>query len=118
MRNVSNERRTFVRRFLALAIVVVVINLCWQFFRAWMPKMLREEYHYSQSAVQYFSVAYYIAADVGCLAVGFLIKWLAARGYAVRHARMATFLACVLLTASARWPPSCPPRRGCWQPCC
>ena len=76
----------FVRRFLALAIVVVVINLCWQFFRAWMPKMLREQYQYGASQVQYFSVAYYVAADVGCLGVGFLVKWLASQGYPV-HGR-------------------------------
>ena len=97
--DVPNERYIFIRRFMALAIVVVVINLCWQFFRAWMPKMLREQYEYTQLDVQYFSVAYYIAADAGCLAVGFLIKWLAARGYSVQRARMATFLTCVLLTA-------------------
>jgi ACS family hexuronate transporter-like MFS transporter len=95
----SIERGVFIRRFLALAIVVVVINLCWQFFRAWMPKMLREEFQYTQHQVQYFSVAYYIAADVGCLTVGFLVKWLATRGYSVHGARMATFLACVTLTA-------------------
>jgi MFS transporter, ACS family, hexuronate transporter len=95
----STERRIFIRRFLALAIVVIVINLCWQFFRVWMPKMLREQYQYSRLDVQYFSIAYYIAADAGCLGVGFLIKWLAARGYSVDRARMATFLACVLLTA-------------------
>ncbi len=97
----SNERSIFRRRFLALAIVVVVINLCWQYFRAWMPKMLREEYQYSKLQVQYFSIAYYVAADVGCLAVGFLIKWLATSGYSVERARMAMFLACVLLTALA-----------------
>jgi MFS transporter, ACS family, hexuronate transporter len=95
----SNDRRIIIRRFVALAIVVVVINLCWQYFRAWMPKMLREEYHYTKLHVQYFSIAYYIAADAGCLSVGFLIKWLAARGYGVQRARMRTFLACVLLTA-------------------
>ncbi len=99
LKNASKDRRIFIRRFLALAIVVVVINLCWQYFRAWMPKMLREEYQYTRLQVQYFSIAYYIAADAGCLAVGFLIKWLAGRGYSVQRARMATFLACVVLTA-------------------
>ncbi len=94
-----NSRRIFVSRFLALAIVVVVINLCWQFFRAWMPKMLREEYHYRADQVQYFSVAYYVAADVGCLGVGFLVKWLASNACSVHRARMATFSVCVLLTA-------------------
>ena len=90
---------TLIRRFLALTIVVIVINLCWQFFRAWMPKMLREEYLYNAHQVQYFSIAYYIAADVGCLSIGFLVKWLAGRGLSVHRARLTTFFACSLLTA-------------------
>jgi MFS transporter, ACS family, hexuronate transporter len=89
----------FIRRFLALAVVVIVINMCWQFFRTWMPKMLREEYRYDPKQVQYFSIAYYIAADVGCLTIGFLTKWLAGRGFLVHQARVMTFLACAILTA-------------------
>ena len=92
-------RFTFFRRFAALTIVVVVINLCWQFFRAWMPKMLREEYLYDAKQVQYFSIGYYIAADVGCLSIGFLTKWLAGRGLSVHGARVATFFVCSILTA-------------------
>ena len=88
------QRRTFIRRFLALVVVVISINLCWQYFRAWMPKMLREQYRYTKQQVQYFSVAYYVAADVGCIAIGFLVKWLTTRGYSVHGARMATFLGC------------------------
>jgi len=95
----STGRRSFVRRFLALVVVVITINLCWQYFRAWMPGMLRDAYGYSRKEVQYFSVAYYLAADFGCLAIGFLVKWLAGRGFTVHGARMATFLACSLLTA-------------------
>jgi ACS family hexuronate transporter-like MFS transporter len=90
---------TFVRRFLALAIVVVVINLCWQFFRAWMPKMLRDQYQYGPDEVQYFSIGYYIAAGVGCLLIGFVTKWLTGRGLSVHGARLATFFLCALLTA-------------------
>jgi ACS family hexuronate transporter-like MFS transporter len=97
----TSATATFFRRFLALAIVVIVINLCWQFFRAWMPKMLREEYHYGADQVQYFSIAYYVAADVGCLTIGFLTRYLAGRGLSVHSARVTTFLACSLLTASS-----------------
>jgi MFS transporter, ACS family, hexuronate transporter len=89
----------FARRFLALVVVVITINLCWQYFRAWMPGMLREQYAYTQRDVQYFSMAYYVATDVGCLTIGFLIKWLTTRGVPVHGARMATFLACSLLTS-------------------
>jgi ACS family hexuronate transporter-like MFS transporter len=38
------ERRTFLRRFLALVVVVIMINFCWQYFRAWMPMMLETEH--------------------------------------------------------------------------
>ena len=95
----STRYGTFARRFLALVVVVITINLCWQYFRAWMPRMLREQYDYSKGEVQYFSMAYYVATDVGCLTIGFLIKWLTTRGVSVHGARMATFLACSLLTS-------------------
>ena len=51
--DVAADRCELVRRFLALAIVVIVINWCWQYFRAWMPGMLREQYGYGQTEVQY-----------------------------------------------------------------
>jgi MFS transporter, ACS family, hexuronate transporter len=93
------RRGLFARRFTALVVVVITINLCWQYFRAWMPGMLRDQYAYSASQVQVFSIAYYLATDVGCLSVGFLVKWLTTRGVSVHGARMGMFLACTLLTS-------------------
>ncbi len=87
-----------VRRFVALAIVVITINLCWQYFRAWMPGMLREQYGYSKQQVQVFSIAYYVTTDVGCISVGFLVKWVTSRGFSVHSARMMLFLGCSCLT--------------------
>jgi MFS transporter, ACS family, hexuronate transporter len=93
------ERVPLVRRFVALGVMVIVLNWCWQYLRAWMPGMLREQYGYGQHAVQYFSIAYYVAADIGCLSMGFIVRWLAGRGLSVHGARMAVFAFCTLLTA-------------------
>jgi len=88
-----------VRRLLALFVVVISINLCWQYFRAWMPMMLETQYGYSKSQTQNFSSLYYLVAGIGCLLAGLVVKRLAGRGWPVHRARMATFAFCVLLTA-------------------
>ena len=90
---------TFVRRFLALAVVVIIINLCWQFFRAWMPRMLREQYLYDAKQVQYFSIGVLRRRRRRLLVDRVLVKWLAGRGLSVHGARMTTFFVCSLLTA-------------------
>jgi MFS transporter, ACS family, hexuronate transporter len=95
------DRLLLVRRFLALAIMVIVLNWCWQYLRAWMPGMLREQYGYGPQFVQYFSIAYFVAADIGCLSVGFVVRWLAGRGFSVHGARMTVFAFCTLLTATS-----------------
>ena len=80
-------------------VVAVAINLCWHFYRAWMPKMLREQYGYGRGPVNYFTSAFYIATDVGCLSAGVAVKLLTSRGWSVHGSRVITFLACGLLTA-------------------
>jgi MFS transporter, ACS family, hexuronate transporter len=82
------------RMFFVLVVVVVTINLTWQFFRAWLPKFLEERRGYTKGEVAMFTSAYYIAADVGCISIGFLVKWLAGRGWEVHRARMWTFALC------------------------
>jgi ACS family hexuronate transporter-like MFS transporter len=91
-----------VRRFLVLLAVVIPINMTWQFFRAWLPKMLGEQHGYSETFIAWFSSGYFIAADIGCLAVGFTVKGLTARQWPVHSARVLTFILCTgLCTLSA-----------------
>jgi ACS family hexuronate transporter-like MFS transporter len=97
--DVESSRATFFRRLAVLIVVVITINFCWQYFRAWMPMMLERELGYSKRGTQIFSSAYYLVAGIGCLSVGLLVRSLAARGWPVHRARMATFLACTMLTA-------------------
>jgi ACS family hexuronate transporter-like MFS transporter len=93
------DRAVFLSRFLALIVVVISINLCWQFFRAWMPMMLEKQYGYAKDRVQHFSSLYYLVAGIGCLLVGIVTRWLIGAGWSVHRARMVTFAICVLLTA-------------------
>jgi ACS family hexuronate transporter-like MFS transporter len=95
----ETSRSTLIRRFLLLIVVVITINLCWQYFRAWMPMMLEDQYGYSKDQTQHFSSLYYLVAGIGCILVGLLVKWLAGAGWTVHQARMAAFTVCVLLTA-------------------
>ncbi|MGE0755759.1 MAG: MFS transporter, partial [Pirellulaceae bacterium] len=93
------DRLVFARRFIALLFVVIVLNMVWQYFRVWLPKMLEQFHHYSPGEVRYFVIAYYIATDLGCLGSGLLVKWLVRRGTHVHTARLTAFGICALLTS-------------------
>jgi ACS family hexuronate transporter-like MFS transporter len=89
---------SLVLMFVTLVAIVTSINLCWQFFRAWLPMFLEEDRAYSKQQVQWLTAAYYIAADAGCISVGYMVKWLADRGWNVHTARVFTFGMCAGLT--------------------
>ncbi len=99
--NVNVSRRAALMdqlpRFAALVVTVIAINLNWQFLRDWLPKFLKDSHGYSPATANYFTSAYYISADIGCLAAGGASRWLVARRWPVHHSRMATFTACAAL---------------------
>ena len=87
------------RRFWTLIPVVICINLTWQLIRAWLPKFLQEGRGASEQAALLFNSAYYIAADVGCIAAGAATLWLARRGLGVHRTRLLVFGVCAALTS-------------------
>jgi ACS family hexuronate transporter-like MFS transporter len=91
-------RGVFYRRFWVLAVVVVMINATWHFFRAWMPPFLQEQHGYTLAQMSWFSSGYYIATDIGSLAMGFAALALARRGLSVHRSRLTVFAVCALLT--------------------
>jgi ACS family hexuronate transporter-like MFS transporter len=93
------SRWALVCMFTVLVLIVISINLSWQFFRAWLPMFLEKDHGYSKKQVQWLTSAYYIAADAGCIAVGFTVKWLVGRGWGVHSARVLLFGVCAALTA-------------------
>ncbi len=86
------------RRFWILVVVVFSINSTWHFFRVWLPRLLDRTHGFSTEDIQYFSVAYYVSADVGSLAAGFGTVWLVRRGFSVHGSRLCVFIGCACLT--------------------
>jgi ACS family hexuronate transporter-like MFS transporter len=100
------------RRFLALLIMISLINATWQLLRAWLPLFLQEGRHYGEGLANRFTSAYYIATDLGVLTTGFIALRLVRRGMTVHAARVAVYvgmasLAMLTLLAS-RLPPGLP----------
>jgi MFS transporter, ACS family, hexuronate transporter len=93
------------RRFWTLLVVVILINLCYHFFRVWLPIFLREGRGYSETAMLNFLFWFYIANDVGCLAAGFATAALALRGWPVHRGRLLVFSIAGLCCALAAFIP-------------
>jgi len=87
----------FSRRFLALLIMISLINVTWQILRAWLPLFLQEGRGYSEGAANRFTSAYYIATDLGVLTTGFLALRLVRRGMSVHGSRVAVYVGMSLL---------------------
>ena len=87
----------FSRRFLALLIMIALINSTWQLLRAWLPLFLQEGRGYPEGVANRFTSAYYIATDLGVLTTGFIALRLVRRGMSVHLSRVAVFIGMALL---------------------
>lgn len=88
------------RRYWILATIVMAINTSWHTARVWLPLYLQETWGYSLREVQFFTIGYYLMADVGSWTVGFLSLWLTWRGFSVHASRRIAFIACTGLVLS------------------
>jgi ACS family hexuronate transporter-like MFS transporter len=84
--------------YVAVALTVILINIPWHFYRAWMPLFLEKFHGYNTNHVAAFTMLYYLVTDVGCLGFGFAIGWMARNRVGVHSARMIAFAACAVLT--------------------
>ena len=96
------SRWLLARRFIALVILVTLINATWHFFRVWLSPLLAQ-LGYDEPQRNLFISAYYVAAGLGSLSAGYFTLLLSRRGISVYVSRMAVFLAYGLLTGLAVW---------------
>jgi ACS family hexuronate transporter-like MFS transporter len=89
------------RRIWIVLVVSIAVNLCWHFYRVWLPRYLDLERHFDKfTTMQYAVAAYYIAADLGSLGAGKLTKLLSMRpGMSVARARWIVMVICAMLTS-------------------
>jgi len=95
----------FSRRMLIIFVVIAGINTTWQILRAWLPKILQEGRGYTEAETLWFTSAWYLATDVGCLGAGALAVWLGRRKLSVHAARVIVFAGCGALCASCALTP-------------
>jgi ACS family hexuronate transporter-like MFS transporter len=70
----------------------------WWFYLFWLPKFLASEHGVRGTAVIPYLTTVYIAADVGCLAGGYLSSALVTRGWTLNAARKGTFVVLMAVT--------------------
>ena len=87
------------RRFWALVPMIVCINITWHLLRVWLPKFLQQGRGATEAESLFFNSAYYVAADIGCIAAGAASLWLVKRGMTVHRSRLAVVMVCAVCTA-------------------
>ena len=65
----------------------VAANLAWAFYRVWLPRHLVVDLKFSDKQLQFLLIAFYLTADLGSIAIGFISRKLVGPGRSVERAR-------------------------------
>lgn len=89
------------RKALLAILVGVGINVCWHFCRTWLPRILDKDMGYSGKQLQLVLAGFYVCADLGGMAAGYLTRVIATRtGDVVRARQRVMFLTATLCLAA------------------
>ena len=75
------------RTFWITMAVGVAANLTWALYRVWLPRHLVVDLKFTDKQLQGLLIAFYLTADLGGIAIGFLSRRLVRRGHSVERAR-------------------------------
>jgi ACS family hexuronate transporter-like MFS transporter len=84
------------RLFWITCAVGVTVNMSWHFYRVWLPRHLLVDLHFTDRELQYLLIAFYLTADLGSIAIGFLARKLALK-FSVERGRKLTVLISAVL---------------------
>ncbi|MBL8797402.1 MAG: MFS transporter [Planctomycetia bacterium] len=85
------------RTFWITMAVSICVNVCWHLYRIWLPRFLIVDLKFDQRDLQYMLMAFFVAADIGCMGAGWLIRRLTRGGYSVARARKIVLVLTALL---------------------
>lgn len=88
-----------IQRLIVLGVMVSTLTISWQFLRAWIALFLQDHHQYSKEMTRTLMSGYFIAADVGCILSGVLVRRLASAGWQVHSSRLLGYFLFSLLTA-------------------
>lgn len=91
----------FTPRFIVLLVIVAAINICWQIFRAWLPKFMQIGRGYSETEMLYFNSIYNTATEIGCIAAGAMSVALCRGGLSVHRSKVIVYGACAVLVGAS-----------------
>ncbi len=85
------------RTFWITVAVGIAVNMSWHFYRVWLPRHLVVDLHFTDQQLQYLLIAFYLTADVGSIAIGFVTRRLVTAQRSIERARKITIMAGALL---------------------
>jgi ACS family hexuronate transporter-like MFS transporter len=93
------------RTFWLALVSSITLNICWHFYRIWLPRLLEREQGFSPRDLQFILAGFFVAADLGSMGAGYLTRRLAHAGLSVERSRKVVMLLtsslCLLSTPAA-----------------
>jgi len=87
VKEVSFFKVMFYRTFIITLLFGLGVNIIWHFSRAWLPRILDRELHLNSQQINYCLAIFFVAADLGGIAVGWIVRKLASAGMPLERAR-------------------------------
>lgn len=85
------------RTFWITLAIGVAVNVCWHFYRVWLPRHLVVDLKFTDRELQYLLIAFYVTADVGSIAIGLLARRLVTPQRSIERARKIVVVFAALL---------------------